>query len=158
MLPNCLRMRWNSMGVYVDESIRLISHKCRNDTKAATAHLTYWYPTICFLDTILWFGLHFPLVRSTKCICQSLKEDFRWGCKIVWWFYMPVLSMSSLRPQEDPIWFSWSFILRVCGGIEFWSISEAPEIKPMIDRIGKFQSDWWIAQQGIYMLRDSLCS
>lgn len=65
------------MGVYVDESIRLISHKCRNDTEAVTAHLTYWYPTMCFLEIILWFGLHFSLVRSTKCVCQGLKEDFR---------------------------------------------------------------------------------
>lgn len=53
-------------GVYVDESIKLISHKCRSDTKAVTAHLTHWYPTIHFLDNILWFGLHFSLARRVR--------------------------------------------------------------------------------------------
>lgn len=34
------------------------------DTKRVTAHLIYWFPTVCFLDNVMWFSLHFSLARN----------------------------------------------------------------------------------------------
>lgn len=63
--------------------------------------------------------LHFSLARSSKCICQSLKEDFSWGFKDS--FVIPHACPLDiwLESSKDPILFSWSFILRVWGGFCF---------------------------------------
>lgn len=153
MLQNCLQVRWNR--VYADESIRLISHKCRNDTKAVTAHLTHWYPTICFLDSILWFGLHFSHARSTKCICESLEEDFRWSCKKVG--DSTCLSFRCLAWDLKKIClvFTKLYFKVLWGNWVLKHLRKAPEIKPVIDPIRKFQSDWWIARD-VYAQRQPL--
>lgn len=157
--PNCFKIvyRW-------DEIVWGFMWMNLSDLSATNAEMTLkqWqqiWLTGSFIDNILWFGLHFSLARSTKCICESLEEDFRWGCKNglvilhacpfdVWLETSRRSYLLFMKPYFKGLWGNW--VLK--------HLIKAPEIKPMIDHIRKFQSDWWTAQQGVYMLRDSLCS
>lgn len=123
------------------------------DTKAVTAHRIHWSLAVCFLDNIPWFCLHFCLARSNKCICQSLKEHMSWGFKNC--LVIP-------HACHFDIWLETSeksyFVEEFGGNLVLKYLRETPEIKHMIDCIGKFQSDCWLAQRRIQMLRDSICS